>query len=183
MTNWPAIAATAKDAGGWVGLVGGLTGLYTFLTAQWRRRLRVSVDYSEGNDAHDSWHRFTITNRSDLPLTFRYLGPAWFIATPALPLMLNHATDSEDGDPPLEVLAARSSIAWDIDSEHWCLAVPKRHRSAAYLKVGLEVPLRGSVVWIRPRRARDWSLSLREHWLHRLYRLYAPPFGMPPTET
>ncbi len=64
MIEWAAVAAAAKSAGGWVGLVGGLTGFYTFLTAQWRRRLRVAIDYSEGNDAHNSWHRFTITNRS-----------------------------------------------------------------------------------------------------------------------
>lgn len=178
MTSWATIVATVKDAGGWVGLIGGLTGFYTFLTAQWRRRLRVSIDYGEGNDAHESWHRFTITNRSDLPLTFRYIGPAWFIATPALPLLLNYATDMEDHDPPLTVLAARASVSWDIDSEHWCVATPPRHRATAYLKVGLEVPFRGAVVWIKPRRARNWDLSLREHWLHRLYGLYAPPFDM-----
>ncbi|MET3722275.1 hypothetical protein [Sphingomonas trueperi] len=74
--SWATIAATVKEAGGWVDLIGGLTGFYTFLTAQWRRRLRVCIDYSEGNDAHESWHRFTVTNRSDLPLTFRYIGPA-----------------------------------------------------------------------------------------------------------
>lgn len=175
MIDWVSVAATAKDAGSWVGLAGGLTGFYTFATSQWRRRLRLTIDYTECNDAHKSWHRFTVTNRSDLPVTFRYIGPAWFLATPLMPVMLNYATDMEGHDPELTVIAPRASLTWDIDSEFWYTAVPAKYRNAAYLKVGIEVPIRGSVVWIKPRRSRNWNLSLREHWLHRLYGLYSSP--------
>lgn len=149
------IASWIKDAGGWIGLVGGLAGLYTFAAGQWRRRLKVSVDYSTGNDAHNSWHQFTITNRSDLPLTFRYVGPAWFLSTPLLPHLLSYATDMEDHNPSLTVLAPRASVSWPIDDEYWQKAYPPERRPSAYLKVGIEVPMTGTVKWVRPRKRRN----------------------------
>lgn len=166
------VIALAKDAGTWIGLVGGLAGLYTFAASLWRRRLRISVDHSEGNDAHDSWHRFVITNRSDLTLTFRYIGPAWFLTTPLGRQMLNFAFDTEDADPQLTVLGPHSSVQWDMDDEHWQLAVPAERRAAAYLRVGIEVPRLGTLRWIKPRSARNWDLSLRERLIHRLYGLW-----------
>lgn len=172
MTEGWHVAKIVEDIGGWVGLVGGLAGLYAFAANLWRRRIRISVDYTRNNDAHRSWHRFTITNLSDLPVTFRYIGPAWFMSTWLLPVQLNFATEMDDHDPPLTTLAPRASTYWDLDGDFWEGARPGKIREKAYLKIGVEVPMTGTVNWVKPRSAKNWDMSIREHWIHKLYGLY-----------
>jgi hypothetical protein len=161
-----------KMIGGWVGLIGGIAGLYAVAITRWERRIRVAIDHTQNHDAHKSWHRFTITNRSDLPMTFRYIGPAWFMTTPLLRQRLNFAMEVDGYDPDLTVLAPKASVSWDIDSEFWELALPLERRKVAYLRVGIELPFNGKVKWIKPRRQPKWDLSVRERWIHKLYPLY-----------
>ena len=162
----------ARQAGAWIGPIGGLAGLYTFLASLHRRRLRVAVDYVSGTDLSGSWHRFTVTNRSDLTLTFRTIGPAWFLSTPLGRQFLGFTFDAEDNDPPLTVLGAHTSIEWHMSDDDWQLASPARLRDRAHLRVGVEIPRLGRLAWIKPRRPTSWDLSLRERTIHRLYGLW-----------
>ncbi len=166
------ISEWVRQGGTWIGLIGGLAGLYTFLASIWRRRMRLAVDYSQGNDAHDSWHRFTITNRSDLAIAFRYLGPAWFLTTPLGRQVLNFAFDTEDADPALISIGPHASLEFVLNNERFERASPVHRREAAYLRVGVVIPRDGKIRWIKPRSQRNWDLSLRERWIHTLYGLW-----------
>ncbi len=134
--------------------------------------MRVVVDYAVGNDAHDEWHEFTVTNRSDLPVTFRYIGPAWYLPTLLLPYWLNSAIDDDDGSGwPIVTLQARESKCFSIMHDYWSVAWPKDRAKKAYLKVGFEFPVLGKTKWIRPRRSANWDRSVRERLIEHLYRL------------
>ncbi len=169
--DWALIPTWLKDAGWFIGPVGGLAGLYTFFAGLWRRRLRVCIDYAVNSDAHHTWHEFIITNRSDLPMSFSYVGPAWFMRTAFLPVRLSFARDMEDPNSSLYTLGPRASETFIVDDEGWFLALPKERRGVAFLKVGLMIPLTGELKWVPLRKPQKWDLSVRERLINHVYKL------------
>ena len=120
------------------------------------------------HDEAGLYHRITVTNRSDLPLTMRYIGPCWFMTTPLLSQQLNFAFDTDGYDPKLRTLAPEASEEWTTKSDHWDAAMSKRHRKNAHLRVGIAIPRLDATKWIRIGKVRNWELSLRERLIHRL---------------
>ncbi|MEJ2411363.1 MAG: hypothetical protein P8Y48_19225 [Novosphingobium sp.] len=77
--------------------------------------------------------------------------------------------DDEDSGTQLTSLAPHASIEWQMSDDDWKLASPARLRDRAHLRVSVEIPRLGRIVWIKPRRSQSWDLSLRERAINRLY--------------
>ena len=92
--------------------------------------------------------------------------------TPFLPVRLDYAFNWEGYEPKLKTIAPRASETYRYVDEVWEIAPPPPQRKKPYLKFGLDVPMRGKIKWVAPRAPQNWDLSLRERWIHRLYKLY-----------
>lgn len=169
MIDLPSWFEPARD---WTALIGGTAGLYTFASTQYRRRLRLTVDYQNVHEQDGEWHLFSVHNRSDLTITIRYFGPAWFITSPLGRLQVGMCFDTEGLNPGLTVIAPGQTIEFNMHGDSWQLAAPSNLRERATFRVGIEVPTTGKLLWIKPRKSRRWDLTIREKLIHRMYGLW-----------
>ena len=151
-----------------IGPVGGSIGIASGLAVFRRRWLRLSAECVECNDEEDSWFQLTISNRSDLPVVFRLVGVAWFIFTPLGRHRLGWAFQVDDL-PGLKTIPPHGSETFSLPERDWYPATPREFRHNAYLRVCIDVPRHGGACWI-PANNRNWTESVRERALLRLYR-------------
>lgn len=179
-TMSPFFASVLANAPAVIGFVGGIIGIISGAAVFARRRVRLVVTVSQGNDEREHWRTITIANKSDLSLSYQDFAMGWFIMTPLGRYRLNFAYSPEE-ETEIIVLMPHETRRIRIRDFGWDDPWPARYKARAYLRMHLHLPSRGRSVWV-PVRNSDWKdASWRDRLLRRTYigRRKQDPFPVP----
>ena len=156
-----------------IGVIGGFVGIFSGVAVFARRRVRLLIRVTQNNDAHNCRHTITISNRSDLAVSYRDVAIAWFITTPLGRRRITWAYCPED-ETKMHSLAPHAADEIRISDEFWSLAKPRERQKNAFMRATLFLSSKGGNIWL-PVGETTWADDTwRDRLIDRLYKVNAP---------